>query len=121
MTLVSIDPGATTGYSKWVCYGDQGTASMWQLVGAGEFPNHLLLDKLIVEDAPTYVLYERFHLVSVAVDKTPIEVIGVIKYLAGRQGYFEGADLIPRSPGERTAYPAADQRLVYEIQLLLWR
>lgn len=93
---MAFDPGKTTGYAVMELVDD-----CWKIEEAGEFNEAMLIEHLISQQ-PTWVLYERFHLVDIAVDKTPIEVIGVIKYIAGQHGYAEEAKtLIPRSPGDR--------------------
>lgn len=97
--IVVFDPGKTTGY----CVMGK-IAGEWEVVVAGEFPEGIMVETIItcLDPTPTHILYERFHLVSLAVDKTPIEVIGVIKHMARTHGYTEDNNLlVGRSPGDR--------------------
>lgn len=73
-----FDPGVTTGYSVVELGDDWAT-----VIDAGEFNEFHLVRSLVDKYQPDYLLYESFHLVSTAIDKTPIEVIGAIKALIG--------------------------------------
>lgn len=90
MIVLALDPGKTTGYSVFK-YNDTHS----QFLEAGEFSGWSLIKPLLDKYHPDVVLYEQFHLVSISIDKTPIEVIGVIKYICSQEL------LIPRTPEAR--------------------
>lgn len=96
-TVITFDPGGTTGFSVIEVVNGVG-----RLVAYGQFPTFLGLpniDKYI--KGKVDVVYEDFYLVKVNVDLAPIKVIGAIQYWASVLRINNDIRIYKQSPGER--------------------
>lgn len=95
-TVLVIDPGETSGWA--VANGEEK-----KVIAVGEMKLWHKLNELIEKYKPEYIVYESFSLYpwaakSLAWSSFPtIEVIGVIKYCAER----DGITLIAQTPADR--------------------
>lgn len=78
MTILALDPGETTGYVVVTRLDDGQTV----VNAGGQFSGWSDMDRIITNFKIDLILYERFAILSANVSPIPLQVIGVIKYVA---------------------------------------
>lgn len=85
--LICVDPGLATGISVLEYEPGKSDIRILELQTLNLFFNlDRLIDKYRVKGSKVILLYESFHLVSLAANVQALEVIGVVKYLAHTKG-----------------------------------
>lgn len=86
--IYAFDPGVTTGFCHLRVCGDPDSTHVYcDVLRLGTFTNSQALNSIIPVDfnsvMTSVIVCENFSLVSVAIDKTPMEIMGAIEFLAG--------------------------------------
>lgn len=95
LRVQSYDPGGTTGFVEMLFSFDEPV----KLLRHDEFNTWTKLDQLMIKDEDTslIVVYETFHVLTLSANPIPLEVIGVLKYLARQRNIIT----VPQTPDTR--------------------
>lgn len=75
-TIISFDPGGTTGYSVW-----DDSKGKWELLEAGTITEHKGAEQLIVKHRVSVVVCEKVFVKSASFNPIGLKVGGIIEYV----------------------------------------